>query len=424
MKSLTTILILLITFIGFSQNAPIDFEDGGQGANWTWNVFENADNPPLEFVANPDPSGINQSAMVAKFTARDTNAGAAPYAGLESQHGGNIGTFDLTSENALVNIMVYKTKISDVGIKFATPTGGAQAEIKVANTLINQWELITIDFTGYIGLGETTGLDQIIVFPDFINRTADDIIYFDNITFGVAVANPIGLPITLEDGQAPNFLDFNGSSSLAIANPDASGANTSANVVQNTVPANAAFAGVNFPVNNIDITTDKVFSLSVWSPLPNMPVLLKLENASGVNTERAAVTTSTNAWETVTFDFTDEGQLTYQSVTIFMNFNVTDPADQVYYWDNLVLGEPLGVLENTLVDVSIYPNPTASVLNLQASQQIKSIQLFNLLGQNVLDTPVNSKTSILEVAQLNNGVYLAKVLFDNGATQTLKFIKK
>ena len=424
MKSLTTILILLITFIGFSQNAPIDFEDGGQGANWTWNVFENADNPPLEFVANPDPSGINQSAMVAKFTARDTNAGAAPYAGLESQHGGNIGTFDLTSENALVNIMVYKTKISDVGIKFATPTGGAQAEIKVANTLINQWELITIDFTGYIGLGETTGLDQIIVFPDFINRTADDIIYFDNITFGVPVANPIALPITLEGGQAPAFSDFNGSSTLVIDNPDPSGANTSATVAQNTVPAGAAFAGVNYPVNNIDITTDKVFSLSVWSALPNIPVLLKLENASGVNTERAAVTTSTNAWETISFDFTDEGQLTYQSVTIFMNFNVTDPADQVYYWDNLVLGEPLGVLENTLVDVSIYPNPTASVLNLQASQQIKSIQLFNLLGQNVLDTPVNSKTSILEVAQLNNGVYLAKVLFDNGATQTLKFIKK
>ena len=424
MKSLTTILILLITSICFSQNAPIDFEAGGEGANWGWNVFENADNPPLEFVSNPDPSGINQSAMVAKFTARDTNAGAAPYAGLESQHGGNIGTFDLTIDNALVNIMVYKTKISDVGIKFATPSGGAQLEIKVANTLINQWELITIDFSGYIGLGETTGLDQIIVFPDFINRTADDIIYFDNITFGETVPNTIALPITLEGGQAPNFSDFNGSSTQVIDNPDQNGVNTSPFVVQNTVPSNAAFAGVNFPVNNIDITTDKVFSLSVWSPLPNIPVLLKLENASGVNTERAAVTTTTNAWETISFDFTDEGQLTYQSVTIFMNFNMTDTADQVYYWDNLVLGEPLGVLENTLVNISIYPNPAASVLNLQATQQIKSIQLFNLLGQNVLDTPVNSKTSILEVAQFNNGVYLAKVLFDNGATQILKFIKK
>ena len=424
MKSLTTILILLITSICFSQNAPIDFEAGGEGANWGWNVFENADNPPLEFVSNPDPSGINQSAMVAKFTARDTNAGAAPYAGLESQHGGNIGTFDLTIDNALVNIMVYKTKISDVGIKFATPSGGAQQEIKVANTLINQWELITIDFSGYIGLGETTGLDQIIVFPDFINRTADDIIYFDNITFGETVPSTIALPITLEGGQAPNFSDFNGSSSLAIANPDASGANTTATVVQNTVPSNAAFAGVNFPVNNIDITTDKVFSLSVWSPLPNIPVLLKLENASGVNTERAAVTTTTNAWETISFDFTDEGQLTYQSVTIFMNFNMTDAANQVYYWDNLVLGEPLGVLENTLANIKMYPNPASSVVVLQASQEIATIQVMNLLGQRVTSVSVNNTTSTINVSGLAAGTYIASVLFSNGNTQNINFIKK
>jgi hypothetical protein len=29
-------------------------------------------------------------------------------------------------------------------------------------------------------------------------------------------------------------------------------------------------------------------------------------------------------------------QLTYEAVTIFMNFNVVDPAEQTYYWDNLV----------------------------------------------------------------------------------------
>ena len=250
------------------------------------------------------------------------------------------------------------------------------------------------------------------------------IIYFDNITFGVPVANPIGLPITLEGGQAPDFLDFNGSSSLAIANPDASGANTSATVVQNTVPSNDAFAGVNFPVNNIDITTDKVFSLSVWSPLPNTPVLLKLENASGVNTERAAVTTTTNAWETVTFDFTDEGQLTYQSVTIFMNFNMTDAAEQVYYWDNLVLGEPLGISENTLINITMYPNPATSVVVLQTSQEIASIQVLNLLGQRVSSITVNDTTSTINVSGLKAGSYIANVLFSNGNTQNLKFIKK
>ena len=424
MKKIVTLLLFMTPFIGFSQNVPIDFETGGQGANWTWTVFQNADNPPLEFVSNPDPSGINQSATVAKFTARDTNAGAAPFAGLESQHGSDIGTFDLTAENALVTIMVYKTKISDVGIKFATPTGGAQMEIKVANTLINQWEQISIDFSGYIGLPETTGLDQIIVFPDFIPRTADDIIYFDNITFGEAIPNTIGLPITLEGGQAPAFSDFNGSTTVAVTNPDASGSNTSATVAQNIVPAGAAFAGVNFPVNNIDITTDKVFSLSVWSPLPNTPVLLKLENASGVNSERIGLTSSENTWETITFDFTDEGQLTYQSATIFMNFNQTDAANQVYYWDNLVLGETLGVSDNTLVDIKVYPNPATSMLHIEANQEIQTIEIANLLGQIKYFKAIDTKNSTIDVSNLATGLYISRVVFYDGTIQNIKFLKQ
>ena len=92
-------------------------------------------------------------------------------------------TWDLSPSNAIIKIMVYKTVISDVGIKLVDPAGGAQAEIKVANTLINQWEELTFDFTGNIGLGNTTGLDQIVVFPDFNARTSDNVIYFDNITF-------------------------------------------------------------------------------------------------------------------------------------------------------------------------------------------------------------------------------------------------
>ena len=183
-------------FTATSQNAHIDFEASGNGAGWTWTVFENDTNPPLEIVANPDPSGINTSETVAKFTA--LQLGEA-YAGVESLHGSDIGTFDLTASNALVNIMVYKTKISDVGIKYATPAGGAQMELKVANTVVNQWELITIDFSEYIGLGETTGLDQIVIFPDFIARDADDVIYFDNISFGPFESGEnIELPVDFE----------------------------------------------------------------------------------------------------------------------------------------------------------------------------------------------------------------------------------
>ena len=68
--------------------------------------------------------------------------------------------------------------------------------------------------------------------------------------------DPVVLPIILEN-QFPVFNDFNGSFTQAIANPDASGANTSATVAENTVPANAGFAGVNFALDtNIDIALE------------------------------------------------------------------------------------------------------------------------------------------------------------------------
>jgi hypothetical protein len=191
-------------------------------------------------------------------------------------------------------------------------SGGVQSAVSFIGTAS---ETYTIYVTGF---GTNTGEYTLNVTCEFIPPAT------------------IELPITLEN-QSPAFQDFNGSFTQAIANPDATGLNTSATVAENTVPANASFAGVNFVLDTpIDIITNKGFTMSVWSSVPNTPVLLKLENATtGVNAERAATTTTTSAWETVSFDFSTEGDLTFESVTIFMNFNVTDPATQVYYWDNL-----------------------------------------------------------------------------------------
>ena len=139
-------------------------------------------NPSLEFVANPNSSGINTSATVAKFTALQSGN---PWAGTEVAHGEMGITWDLSASNDIIKIMVYKTVISDVGIKLVNPSGGAQVEIKVANTVINAWEELTFDFSSRIGNGQdgSTNIDQIVVFPDFNARTSDNVIYFDNITF-------------------------------------------------------------------------------------------------------------------------------------------------------------------------------------------------------------------------------------------------
>ena len=168
----------------YDLSLPIDFESTGFGANWIWNIFENDSNPALEFVANPDATGINTSASVAKVTALQAGQ---PWVGTETAHGEMGITWDLSASNSIIKIMVYKTVISNVGIKLATAAGGAQVELLVANTKVNEWEELTFDFSSRIGNGldGSTNIDQIIVFPDFdsAGRTQDNVVYFDNITF-------------------------------------------------------------------------------------------------------------------------------------------------------------------------------------------------------------------------------------------------
>jgi len=191
MKKTTIILLMLIASVSFAQNNPINFESGGFGAGWTWTVFENDVNPPVEIISNPDPTGINASATVAKFTALQTGN---PWAGCESAHGTtDLGPFVLDATNSTIKIMVWKSVISDVGIKLVAATGWALPEIKVANTLINQWEELTFNFSAYSNPPGSEGqYDQIVIFPDFdlSGRTQTNIVYFDNITFNEAGSTP------------------------------------------------------------------------------------------------------------------------------------------------------------------------------------------------------------------------------------------
>ena len=152
----------------------IDFESTGFGANWVWTTDNNFSDPVLEIVANPNMGGANSSTSVAKFTS--TTAGD-PWALTFTD---NIGSFTFTAANSMVTIMVRKSKVSDVGLKFEGP--GIYKEIKIPNTLTNgDWELLTFDFSSEIG----STFDRLVVIPDFDDsRFQDHITYFDQISFG------------------------------------------------------------------------------------------------------------------------------------------------------------------------------------------------------------------------------------------------
>ncbi|MGB5420030.1 hypothetical protein, partial [Algibacter sp.] len=167
----------------YSLDQTIDFEADGFGAQWAWNVYENVDNPPIEFVANPNTTG-NTSAQVAKLTIRDSDK---TWVGTETAHGEMGIVWDLSNSNAIIKMWVYKSVISDIGIKLVTPTGGAQGPIIVANTKINEWEELTFDFSARVGviLDGNQNIDQIAIHADIRDgaKGGEATFYFDNITF-------------------------------------------------------------------------------------------------------------------------------------------------------------------------------------------------------------------------------------------------
>ena len=271
---LITILFILSMNSIFAQNVPIDFETGGNGATWTWTVFENDTNPALEIIPNPDASGINTSATVAKFTALQTGN---PWAGVESMHGSDLGTFTLDATYAIVKIMVWKQVVRDVGIKFVLPNGEALPEIKVANTLTNQWEELTFDFSSRIDHPATIGQDQIVIFPDFdlAGRTQDNICYFDNITFSAAGSSgsepTVAAPTPTVPSENVTSLFSNaytdvpvdtwltGWSSAVLSDIQIQGNDTK-------LYTDLDFAGIETVANPIDATDMDFFHIDVWSP--------------------------------------------------------------------------------------------------------------------------------------------------------------
>ncbi|HRY97773.1 MAG TPA: T9SS type A sorting domain-containing protein, partial [Bacteroidales bacterium] len=269
------VLMLLSASLSFAQNAPINFETGGYGASWTWTVFENFTNPPLEIVANPSATGINTSATVAKFTALQAGN---PWAGCESLHGTtNLGSFVLDTSNSIIKIMVWKPVISDVGIKLVANSGWAMAEIKVANTLINQWEELTFDFSAYPNPPAIEGpYDQIVIFPDFnlSGRTQNNICYFDNITFNPQAAslNWPAAPAPTPTHPAASVISMF-SNAYTNVPVDTWLTTWSAAVLTDTsVAGNAVkrysqlnFAGIETALNQLDVSGMTHLHLDVWS---------------------------------------------------------------------------------------------------------------------------------------------------------------
>ncbi len=72
---------------------------------------------------------------------------------------------------------------------------------------------------------------------------------------------------------------------------------------------------------------------------------------------------------------------------------------------------------------SFYPNPVKNTLNLSYNQEISNVAVFNLLGQKVIATKLNSNSGQIDMSSLPNGAYMVKVT-SNNQVKTIKVIKQ
>ncbi|MDN3677775.1 T9SS type A sorting domain-containing protein [Flavobacterium paronense] len=74
---------------------------------------------------------------------------------------------------------------------------------------------------------------------------------------------------------------------------------------------------------------------------------------------------------------------------------------------------------------NLFPNPTNTILNIKAVKDIslKSISVYNTLGQLVLTYPNINQLDAIDVSNLKTGNYFIKLVTDKGITSS-KFIKK
>jgi hypothetical protein len=74
-------------------------------------------------------------------------------------------------------------------------------------------------------------------------------------------------------------------------------------------------------------------------------------------------------------------------------------------------------------EVSIYPNPASSIINIQSDRQIIKLQLFDLSGKKVLEKSVNNMNEELRVEHLRKGIYFLEITGEK-ESHTQKIIRK
>jgi len=455
MKKITLLLIFLAVSFGYSQQVLIeDFESSPALDSWDGTAV----------VVGADPVSSNGANMQVDVTAGNGQFWQGAKVTLPSDV-----NMDLTTDITVV-VDIYATTAMTIMGKVES-NSGAPAAADDENHGGTGWETITFTFnTGADGTATANGNYNVFaVFPNrdgsggWTNPWASSTTYFDNLTAVLAAEDLCtnGVQDPGEEGidcggTCPNACPspptvaaptpparpaadvislYSDAYSDVTSNFDAGwcgggsisevmiGGNATQQYLDNPCQGIVLDAGVDastFTNLHVDVyiqadtdLTSSVFNLKYVQQPGGAALEINLNVASS-----PALVAGSWMQIDIPVDLT--------TFTGFKEFGITSNINGKVWYDNLYTHKDtvLSTDDFEASELSVYPNPTNNVWNVKTNNQvINSVQVFDILGKQVISfTPRMSEVSI-DATGLNNGIYLAKITSDNGS-KTIKLIKE
>ncbi|MEZ5044480.1 MAG: T9SS type A sorting domain-containing protein [Saprospiraceae bacterium] len=370
-KLLPLILGLLTCSWALQAQVVIDFEAPSSSLNFQY-FGGSAEGVQSTTIANPNASGINTSANVLEFT----KVGDAPVWGGAFANPAPSLPIDATNGGQIC-IKVHFDHIGNVAIKLEQASSGENWITSVANSKMGEWEELCFDL-GAPSLEDSnqpaTGrvFGQLVLFVDFgIAGTGSAVTtYIDDITYMTTPedANCQLLYDFDTEATSTNFQIFgsalDGQLTTIVNNPNASGSNTSASVVQYIKAGDAQVWGGAFanpaPSSPIDATNGGEICVKVhMDHIGNVAIKLEQSTTGGDNWITTVANTKVNEWEELCFDFSvpsleDSKQpatgRAFAVLVIFFDFGTAGTgSDVTSYFDDIAVCTPV---TNEIVDVT------------------------------------------------------------------------